>query len=110
MSIKKLVSGIQVDENSLAVDLIAEVMQTSGHFMAERHTVKALRNGEIYYPPLADRRLFNEWYRSERGGMFDKAVLKAESILQHHEVPPLEDAQERELDRILQAAENELLD
>lgn len=109
LSIKKLLQGIRVDEDSLAVGLIAAVMQSSGNFLAERHTVKALRGGEILYPPLADRRLYDEWDRAGRDGMFTRAQARAARILQEHRVPPLAPEQERELDRIMQAAQRELV-
>jgi trimethylamine:corrinoid methyltransferase-like protein len=39
--------------------------------------------------------------------MADHALDEAERILREHEVPPLEPKQEKELDRIMEAAEKE---
>jgi trimethylamine:corrinoid methyltransferase-like protein len=44
-----------------------------------------------------------------RQGLPERAQSEAERILQEHQVPPLEAAQERELDAILSAAEHELV-
>ncbi len=108
MSIKHLCQGIRVDEQSLAVKLVDEVMQTSGNFLAERHTVKTLRSGEVYYPPLADRRLYDEWDQTGRTGMIELSEAKAERLLKEHEVPPLTPQQEQELERIMHTAQYEL--
>ena len=114
LGIKNLMRGIRVDENSLAADLVGQVMQAAGqgggNFLAERHTVKTLRSGELFYPPLADRRLFDEWNRDGRVGMFERARHRAEQLLSTHTVPPLEPQQEQELGHILATAENQLCD
>jgi len=41
--------------------------------------------------------------------MAERAAAEAERILREHQVPPLEAAQERELDALLSAAEKELV-
>jgi trimethylamine:corrinoid methyltransferase-like protein len=48
------------------------------------------------------RHSFDEWEKSGREGLAEKAQAKAESILAEHEVPPLEEYQNRELDKIIQ--------
>ena len=108
LSIKQLCRGFTVDETSLAVPLVDAVLRSSGNFLAERHTVKALRAGDLFYPPLADRRTYEEWQLGGQSGMNENAWTKAERLLDEHEVQPLPDVQERELDRLMQAAENEL--
>jgi trimethylamine--corrinoid protein Co-methyltransferase len=108
LSIKQVCKGFAVNENSLAVELVDEVLHTSGNFLAERHTVKTLRSGEVYFPVLADRRHYDEWERAGRDGMLERARAKAEMLLAEHEVPPLSPEQERELDNIMHAAEKEL--
>jgi trimethylamine:corrinoid methyltransferase-like protein len=40
--------------------------------------------------------------------MAERAQAEAERILRDHQVPPLEQAQEKELDRLMLAAEQEL--
>jgi trimethylamine--corrinoid protein Co-methyltransferase len=108
MSIKHLLSGMQVDERTLAVELTDEMNKTNGTYMAEKHTVQALRSGETYYPALADRRLFDEWLQAGGSGMVENADEKAVQLINEHEVPPLELSQEQELDKIMKAAEKEI--
>jgi trimethylamine--corrinoid protein Co-methyltransferase len=107
-SVHRVLNGFSVDEDSLAVDVINKVMDTSRNFLAEQHSIKYLRAGEIMYPQLGERRTFAEWDRDGRQGLAENAQAEAERILADHEVPPLEDAQEIELENIMQAASIEL--
>ncbi|MCJ7625780.1 MAG: trimethylamine methyltransferase family protein [Anaerolineaceae bacterium] len=109
LMIKHLRGGVKVNPDTLAIDLIHEVVNSIGHFLAEKHTVQYLRSGEVFYPKLADRRLWDEWDQSGRGGMTEKAVEQAEKLLQDHEAPPLADEQEEALDEIMKAAQDELV-
>lgn len=107
--IRRVLRGFPVNEDSLAVDVIARVMDESRTFVAERHTVNYLRSGEILLSKLCDRRTFAEWDQTGRKGMAENAQAEVERILVKHKVPPLEDVQEKELDKIMQAAATELV-
>ena len=108
-SVRRAVRGFSVDEDSLAVDVIGKVMNGSHNYIAERHSVKYLRSGEILFAELGERRTFAEWDRTGRNGLAENAQAEAERLLAEHQVPPLEDAQENELDRIMQSAAGELI-
>lgn len=106
-SISRLRRGFAVDEDALAVDVIEAVMGGSRNFLDQRHTVRYLRAGEVLYTRLAERRSWQEWDGTGRDGLAERAQAKAEWLLGEHEVPPLSDEQERELDAIMQAAASE---
>jgi trimethylamine--corrinoid protein Co-methyltransferase len=108
-SVHRIVRGFSVDEDSLAVDVIGKVMNGSHNYIAERHSVKYLRSGEILFPELGERRTFAEWDRTGRNGLAENAQAEAERLLAEHQVPPLEDTQESELDKIMQSAAEELI-
>jgi trimethylamine:corrinoid methyltransferase-like protein len=57
---------------------------------------------------LAERRGWGEWEKSGRDGMVERAQAKAANILTEHEVKPLDESQEAELDEILRLAAIEL--
>lgn len=109
LMIKHMRAGFKVNPDTLAVELVHEVVNSIGHFLAEKHTVHYLRSGEVFYPKLADRRLWDEWDRSGRDGMTERAIEQAEKLLQDHEVPPLAKEQEEALDEIMKAAHDELV-
>ncbi|TES91064.1 MAG: hypothetical protein E3J88_03170 [Anaerolineales bacterium] len=108
-SVRRVLRGFSVDEDSLAVAVIDKVMGGSRNFLAEQHSIKYLRAGEIMFAQLGERRTFAEWDRSGRKGLAENAQAEAERILAEHEVPPLEDTQENELDNIMGAAAEELV-
>ncbi len=108
-SVHRLRRGFAVDEDSLAVEVIASVMDGPGNYLAEPHTVRYLRGGEVLLTRLADRREWDEWARTGREGMAERAQAKAESILAEHEVAPLREDQEQALDEIMDEAAAELL-
>jgi len=103
-SVNRLRRGFTADEDALAVEVIAAVMDGSRNFLDQRHTVRYLRAGEIMRTRLAERRLWDEWERAGREGMVERAQAEAERLLSEHEVPPLTEDQERELDEIMQEA------
>ena len=109
-SVRRAIKGFEVNENSLAVDVIGAVMDGPKNFVGQRHTIDYLRSGEILYTRFGERRTFAEWERSGREGMAAHAQAEAERLLSEHEVLPLSKEQERELDQILDAASQELVD
>ena len=108
-SVRRLLNGFSVDEDSLAVAVIDKVMAGPRNFLAEQHTIDYLRADEILFPKNAERRMFAEWDRSGRRGFAEKAQAEAEQILAEHEVPPLEDVQEKEIEKIMRTAINALV-
>ncbi len=107
-SVRRVLRGFDVNQDSLAVDVIKNAMDNQHNFMAQRHTIKYLRGGELHHETLGVRRSFEEWEKSGRLGLAENAQAKADLILAEHLVAPLEQGQERELERIMQAAISEL--
>jgi trimethylamine--corrinoid protein Co-methyltransferase len=108
-SVRRLRRGFVVDEEALAVEVIKAVMDGSRNFLEQRHTVRYLRAGEILCTRLAERRSWAEWDRAGREGFAERAQAEAERLLAEHEVPPLTQEQERELDAIMQEAARDLV-
>jgi trimethylamine---corrinoid protein Co-methyltransferase len=108
-SVRRVLRGFDVNQDSLAVNVIKNAMDNQHNFMGQRHTINYLRGDELHYETLGVRRSFEEWEKSGRVGLAENAQTKAELILAEHLVDPLEQAQERELERIIQAAESELV-
>ncbi len=102
-SVNRLRRGFAADADALAVEVIAEVMSGPRNYLGEPHTVRTLRAGEILLTRLAER---GGWTGS---GMLERAQAEAERLLAEHEVPPLSEEQERELDEIMREAERVLV-
>jgi trimethylamine--corrinoid protein Co-methyltransferase len=107
--ISRVKRGFKVNEDSLAVDVINEVMNDSHTFIAERHSINYLRSGEILFSKLSEKRSFSEWDQTGRRGFVDNAQANSERLLANHMVPPLEETQEKELDKIMYAATKALV-
>lgn len=107
-SVQRLRKGLSADAEHLAVDIILDVMNGTRNFLGQKHTLKHLRAGEMALTKLAERNSWDTWEeKMGRKQMADYAIDEAERILRDHIVPPLEAAQEAELDKILAAAERE---
>jgi trimethylamine--corrinoid protein Co-methyltransferase len=109
-AIRRLRTGLVVDQENLAEAVIAGAMDGARDFLSQRHTVRALRAGEVYIPHLAERRGWEAWCRDGQQTAAQRAQAEAQRLLIEHHVPPLTADQERELDQIMQEAERELVD
>jgi trimethylamine--corrinoid protein Co-methyltransferase len=107
-SVQRLRKGLSADADHLAVDIILDVMNGTRNFLGQKHTMKHLRGGEMALTKLAERNSWDTWEdKLGRKQMADHAMDEAERLLRDHQVPPLTDEQEKELDRIYAAAEKE---
>lgn len=79
-AVMRMVRGIEVTEETLAVDVIRDVCMGEGHYLGHDQTL-TLMNSEYYYPHTGDRRTRRDW---ELGGSLDmreRARLKARELL-----------------------------
>ncbi len=108
-SIQRLRDGFAADEDALAVEVIAAVMGGTHNFLGQKHTLRHLKAGEVLLTRLAERGSWEAWNDGGRQGLPERAGAEAERILREHQVPPLEPAQEKELDALMAAAAQELV-
>jgi trimethylamine--corrinoid protein Co-methyltransferase len=107
-SILRTRRGLAVNTDALAVDVIAAVMDGTHNYLGQKHTMKYLKSGEVALTKLAERGSWETWERGEKRSILERAQAEAERILREHKVPPLDAAQDRELEALLAAAEQEL--
>ncbi len=109
-SVMRLRGGLSADVEHLAVEIIGNVMDGTRNFLGQKHTLKHLRAGELALTKLAERNSWETWEdKMNKKQMADYATDEAERILREHQAPPLEPQQEKELDRIMTAAEKEMI-
>ena len=99
--------GIVVDDDTLAVDVLARV-GPRGHFLAEDHTVAHLRLGEPLHSALFERSSRESWAAGEAKTLVQAARERAQQILATHHVPPLPEDVTKELHAIVKKADEEL--
>jgi trimethylamine--corrinoid protein Co-methyltransferase len=103
-SVRRGIKGFDVNDDSLAVDIILEAMEEQHNYLPLRHTVNYLKGGELLHNLLGVRHSYEAWDKSGRLGLAENAQAKAELILAEHQVTPLEESQEIELEKIIRTA------
>jgi trimethylamine--corrinoid protein Co-methyltransferase len=79
-SVMRMVRGIEVNEATLAVDVIHEVVNGDGHFLAHPQTYDLMRS-EYYYPHTGDRNNRDKWERAGARDMRERAKARAHELL-----------------------------
>lgn len=103
--VKRLVRGIEVSEDTLALNEI-EGVGPGGDFLSLPHTVKHFRR-ELWHSDVSERMGYSAWLRETHRGAEEKALEKARRILESHDPHPLSKEQECEIDRIVARARRE---
>jgi len=105
--VSKIVNGIRIDEESLAVDVIRDV-GPGGHFLSQKHTLKHLKE-EILMPTIFDRTSEASWSKTGRKDVVDAARGRVKKILQEHQPHPLPNHIQQVLAELVKSAENDLV-
>ena len=92
--IKHIVAGCEVNAETLAFDVMQEVIPRDGVFLGEMHTVRQMRRGALWMPKISAR-------GEADAGVVAQARARARDILRSHEVEPLPDEVNQHLDEIL---------
>lgn len=91
---RRLVRGFEIDEETLALDLIEKV-GPGGDFLAEAHTAKHARK-EAFVSELFDSQRREAWEGDGGKTLYERANEKVRDILENYEVDPLpKDVQDR---------------
>ncbi|MBN1835989.1 MAG: trimethylamine methyltransferase family protein [Spirochaetales bacterium] len=96
----RFLQGAEVNDDTLAVDLIEEVGPIPGHYLGKAHTREWWRK-EFFLPEAADKLTLPEWLKGGQKDCLDYALARAEELVSSHRPTPLSAAQEQELERIL---------
>ena len=95
----RLARGIDVNDQTLAVDLIRKV-GPGGHYLAQKHTMEWLSK-EIFNPSnLVDRLDLSLWKKQGSKDSFQRARETAQNILRDHKPEPLSKDIEKSLDDV----------
>jgi len=99
----RFLEGIEVNDETLAIDLIEEVGPIPGHYLGTEHTRKWWKR-EQFVPKVADRLTYPEWMQKGKKSALDYAKERMEEILATHRPTPLTTSQEEDIERILEEA------
>jgi len=101
--VKRVVRGIDINEELMAVDLIKKV-GISGNFLGQKHTMKHLRDEQVQ-AKLLDRRMRGGWEKKGAKDLHQVSVDKAKELIANHQPTPLEDGLAEELIKIAKSVE-----
>jgi trimethylamine--corrinoid protein Co-methyltransferase len=107
ISARRVVQGIDVNDETLALESLAEVAgkieggRRSGHFLNQKHTLKwYVREHVPRRDGVIDKYSREKWQESGSKSFVDRARERVEKILQEHQPPPLPADLEKEIVRI----------
>ncbi len=103
--LRRLFAGVQVDEETLAVDVVRQV-GPGGDFLTAKHTKRHVRSGQ-WRPTIINRQGHVRWL--EEGGLDlrEKARRKALKLLAEHEPARLREEVRARIDAIVDGFEPE---
>jgi trimethylamine--corrinoid protein Co-methyltransferase len=101
--VERLMAGIEVSDETLAVDIIESVASRDGSFLGEEHTAAHFRR-ELWFPRLLDRQFWQGWLDSGAKDLMKRCTEKKKQILAAHVVDPIDEKVDREMSRIIASA------
>jgi trimethylamine--corrinoid protein Co-methyltransferase len=102
----RIARGIQVDDYTLAVDVIRKV-GPGGNFLAEKHTLDYLLK-EHLVPKISNRESYDTWKRNGSKSIVDVSREKTKEILEKHKAIALEKDVQVKIEEIMKRAQMEL--
>ena len=105
--LERYVRGIRVDDEALALDAVREV-GPGGVFLGCEHTGRHFRDS-MRLPELPHMGAWQAWIDSGRQSLLDKAKTKVREILASPLEPALPDDRVREVEKVVQEAERDLV-
>ena len=99
-------AGVPVDDESLALDVIAHV-GAGGHFLGEEHTRRHFKT-EFYFPNLADTEAFEAWAKKGSKDSFARAGERWKKLLATYQEPVLDPAIDEALRDFLSRRKREI--
>jgi len=105
--IARLLKGIKVDEEHLAIELIKKVSHSNDSFITQAHTAKYLRE-ELMDSELMHRKSWGEWVAQGSTSLKQRAHEKAKMILKDYKPVPLSEEVQKGMTKIIESAKSRI--
>lgn len=105
--IRRIGARFEINEARIGIDVVNRI-GPKGCFLTDDHTYKYFRDEIQFYPSVFNFSSYSNWINNPKG-IYARAEDKVVDILKQHEVPPLEDSVIRELEKIVKAADREIV-
>jgi len=106
--VKRTLGGIEVTDDTLALDVIKQV-GPGGSYIMEAHTLAHFKK-EQYFSSIVDQDPRATWEQSGKKGMLEKARDEARNIISKHRPQVLDPKLLKELDNYVEMAAQRNLD
>jgi trimethylamine:corrinoid methyltransferase-like protein len=103
--IRHVTRGYEVNDETLAFDVMEQVIGRDGMFLGEEHTVEFMRRGGLWMPEISERAS-----GEEARGVNARAHERVKELLRTHQVEPLPEDVGRHLTEIMERAQRELVE
>lgn len=94
--VQRTLRGIEVNDETLAVETMREVVKGPGHFLGHAETLARMES-EYLYPALADRQTPHVWHQQGAKDMHEAARERVREILSTHYPQLIDPALDAEL-------------
>ncbi|MBN1835988.1 MAG: trimethylamine methyltransferase family protein [Spirochaetales bacterium] len=101
--IGRFIAGVEVSDDTLALDLINQIGPIPGYYLHTAHTREWWKH-EQFVPKVADLVPYGQWQKEGSKSALDRAKAKLCDVLQTHCPMALSDEQEKDIRRILEKA------
>jgi len=99
----RLLEGVEVSDETLAIDIINEVGPIPGTFLTEEHTRKWWKKSQ-FTPKSADTLNYQEWMEEDKKDCIEYAKERMEEIIETYKPEPLTGKDEDAIENILKEA------
>jgi trimethylamine--corrinoid protein Co-methyltransferase len=107
--IGRFIEGIEVSDQTLALDLINKIGPIPGFYLNTAHTREWWKK-EQYVPKVADLIPYGQWQKQGKKCALDRARERMKEILKTHRPVPLSEEQEKEIQLILEKAKKHYIE
>ncbi len=104
--VERAMAGIEFNDEAIGLEVIEQV-GPGGTFMDQEHTALHFRK-ELWFPKLLDRQFYDAWLSGGAKTMAQRCREEKERLLREHRPEPLPEAVDREIERVLAGARQEL--
>ena len=105
--VESALRNFEISDETLGLEVTAEV-GPGGTFVDAAHTAAHFRE-ELWFPKLLDRDYYQAWKDAGAIASEERCRQRKEEILATHQIAPVPQDLDRELERILASARRELL-
>ncbi len=104
---RRMTGGIEVSEETLALDVI-DAVGPGGNYLMEDHTLKHFKQ-ETWYPRLFERKVYENWEKEGKKTLTQRANQRVIDILEGYQPEPLPADVQKKIRRIIERAEQKIL-